>query len=1146
MTSPALWSIRRNIFILIAVMTIVPVGIILYSVHNERVQDVRESKLLAEQIANDISDDQNMLLSGAEQLLSTLAQIPAVQKRDAKAVKTLLAELVKKNPQYSNIIIADNTGLEWAEVLPIKGTVTVADRRYFQNAMATGQFSSGEYTIGRAQFKPVIHFAYPIKDASGKITDVAAVIFTLEKYNQRIKSKTFPANTSLMLTDHQGICLFNATVPQFMGKTDRGDLFRRMSEGPDKGTFEADSNLGTRRYFAYQKLRLSGEQTPCMYVRAGIPVETVLEETRSKLLFDLTLMSIMLLLATWFAVYVSKRGILDKIIALRDAMQKVAQGDLKVRVTDYVSGGELGELGRAFDDMTQQLAEDIVRRGQAEDDIKNLSQRLQLATSCAKLGVWDWNVRDNIMIWNDRMFELYGITRQAFTNNIDAWTNGLHPDDRDRAIAECQAALNGEQEFDTVFRVRHPDGAVKYIKANGLVIRGKDGTAERMIGINADITGRYLADESLRESEEKFRNLFNNAEVGMFRTRLDGSKVLDVNRRFLEIVGRTREDTIGKPAAIHWVDPDEREEMVRRLVADGHISDYEYKMLNLQKGVRICLTSLALYREQGILEGSILDITERKQAEDALRESRHFLDLILESTPNMIYIYDLAEHRNVYTNREVIEFLGYSPQQVQAMGAALFDNILHPDDASIVASHHALMASVKDGEVRTVEYRMRQSNGEWRWLKSNDVPFMRDENGVTRRILGSAEDITERKQTEEQLLQAKLDAESANIAKSEFLANMSHEIRTPMNGVIGMAQLLAMTDLTDEQLEYVDALKKSGNNLLSLINDILDLSKIEAGKIELAPCNFNLHSCINDIVLTQKTALYNKGLALSVDVSGEVPNVLIGDQLRVKQVLLNLLGNAVKFTSRGGITISAQILERHSTSVLVQIAVIDTGIGIAAETLENIFQPFVQVDGSTTRRFGGTGLGLTISRRLAELMGGTITVESTPGMGSCFKIILPFAISEKSGTAVTTSPTTAAMWRCSPLRVLLAEDNEVNLSFVTTMLKKLGHEVVTAENGHECLAALAQGPFDIVLMDIQMPVMDGEATLREIRSKEQETSLHQPVIAVTAYALQGEKERFLAEGFDGYVSKPLVINELIAEMKRVTGTYVTDEVNDNE
>lgn len=419
-------SIRTYIMTLIVIMTMLPLGLIVNSSLQQRNQDIQAAKYLAEHLVENVCYEQNMLLSGAEQLLSTLSQIPAMQKHDVKGVNTLLAGIIKKNPQYSNLAIHDSTGLQWAAALPVKGPVDVADRRYFRNLMATGQFSSGEYVIGRAHFIPVIHFAYPIKNTSGKISDVAIAVIALDWFNQYTKSKTFPANTSLLLTDHKGSILYNVTVPEFIGKQDREDLFRRMSEGPDKGTFEAVSNNGTNRYYAYQKLRLSGEQTPYMYLRAGIAVEPILGKTHSKLLFDVGFMLSLLLLEMAFAYYISKVEIVNKIEYLRVAMGKVAQGNLDIHVSNYVNGAELEELGKSFDTMAERLADDISKRKSVEQSLiektqlladinNNLEQKINQAVS-------ELRQKDHLLIQQSRL----GVMGEMIHNIAHQWRQPLN------------------------------------------------------------------------------------------------------------------------------------------------------------------------------------------------------------------------------------------------------------------------------------------------------------------------------------------------------------------------------------------------------------------------------------------------------------------------------------------------------------------------------------------------------------------------------------------------------------------------------------------------------------------------------------------------------------------------------------------------
>ncbi|HBV87265.1 MAG TPA: hypothetical protein DEF42_11595 [Desulfosporosinus sp.] len=519
----------------------------------------------------------------------------------------------------------------------------------------------------------------------------------------------------------------------------------------------------------------------------------------------------------------------------------------------------------------------------------------------------------------------------------------------------------------------------------------------------------------------------------------------------------------------------------------------------------------------------VLNITEQKRAEAALKERERLLSRSQKAAHIGCYGTDLKTQSWVGTSEldNIFDIDDTYPRTVDG-----WLEIVHPDWRTKLMDYHYQVITEK-GRFDYQYKIIRVKDGKERWVHElGELEFDDQLNAV--RLIGTIQDITERKKAEEEILWAKEQAEAANAAKSQFLANMSHEIRTPMNGIIGMTDLTLMTDLRAEQRDYLSIVKSSSEALLRVLNDILDYSKIEAGKIDLAKLPFDPKMLLIEVIELFQIGAKQKGLLIRLVLDPRIPKIIIGDSVRLRQVLSNLLGNGIKFTAQGEILLTVQVEHHDEHNIKLLFIVKDTGIGISRDKISQLFQRFSQIDGSITRQFGGTGLGLVISKNLVEMMGGEIGADSQEGVGSSFYFSAVFGHQEKdmkSSLMESSSSKNEIQDRNSKRKkVLVAEDDLINRKMIRIILEKIGLEVTSVENGKEAVSAFEKGRFDLILMDINMPFLDGYSATAIIRLKEKELLCHTPIIAMTAYALKGDREKCLDSGMDDYLTKPIDIN----------------------
>ena len=679
-----------------------------------------------------------------------------------------------------------------------------------------------------------------------------------------------------------------------------------------------------------------------------------------------------------------------------------------------------------------------------------------------------------------------------------------------------------------------------------------DNTLDGVVLTFVEVTDLKATQKALEETNTLLETVYETSPVG-FALHDENLRFLRVNKVLADIDGLSVEEHIGKT-------------IVELLPSEIGRQAYERHKQVLETGEPVsgCEFEGALptnpeeyrywtvdYFPVELADGRrwvgavVNEITSVKRTQLELQESRNFATQLSESNPGIIYIFDLKTRSNTYLNSSVKRVLGYTPEEVVAMGSNLIRALIHPEDAEALKHYYCQFESQGDDTIEA-EVRVRAKSGAWKWLALRSVVFSRDERGRPEQMLGLATNITPRKANERRLQKQKQSledaiaaaqaADSANQAKSEFLANMSHEIRTPMNLILGTSQLLERTQLDQRQRNLLEVLYRNGQTLLTLINDILDLSKLEARELKIEESPFDLPDMLEIMRANFGPNAETKGTTIQLDIDDTLPTVVVGDSFRLQQVLRNLLSNAVKFTEQGKIEIKAQNISQTRSSVTMRVSIIDSGIGISPDAQDNLFEPFIQADSSSTRKYGGTGLGLTISRRIIELMNGTIGVNSLAGEGSTFwfEVTLEKAGELSADLEDADGHTDSSISAEKAIRVLVAEDNADNRELAVMLLEDMGyHHIETVSNGEEVLKRVVDHRIDIILMDCQMPILDGYEATRRIRQLDNENSAV-PVIALTANAMQGDRQKCIDAGMNDYLTKPFVAENLAEIIKQWT------------
>ena len=781
---------------------------------------------------------------------------------------------------------------------------------------------------------------------------------------------------------------------------------------------------------------------------------------------------------------------------------------------------------------------DLSERQRWEAALKGSEERLRLALTASRMVAWEWTTSDRKLRVSDNAVDVFGLTDQTGLTVIDQGLALLHPDDAIEYRKTFNKAIDELGSYLICYRLIRPlDGRTIWIEERGNAAPNPTGGV-RLYGVATDITDRQRAEAALQESEDRSSFVRRSSGVGFWYCDLPFD-VLQWDDLVKSHFNFAKDEVVTIEKFYDRIHPEDREptrSAIERSISGRTSYNVDYRTVDPKTGRVTWVRAIGrtFYATDGTptrFDGITFDVTDQKRAEASLRESEQRFREMANAAPAMIWVTN-ERHECTFLSQSWCDFTGQSAED--GLGFGWFEAVHVEDRENAQATFISAAAKV---EPFKLDYRLRTSDGNYRWVIDAGKPRF-TESGEFRGFVGSVIDDHERHEFQQALTEAREAAEAANESKSAFLANMSHEIRTPMTAILGYAELLKDSLQHDDAVQYLQTIRNNGNYLLGIINDILDLSKIEAGKLEVENEHFELHKLIEDVRSIMEVRAKENGLSLQVCYHGKLPKVIRSDAKRLKQILINLVGNAIKFTQQGKVQIGVRF---HAATRQLQLEVMDTGIGISPSQMPRLFKPFSQGDASVSRNFGGTGLGLIISQRLAKMLNGSISANSVQGVGSTFTVSIAIEKTDSldlldygqlQSDQETLAATHAPQLACD---VLIVDDRR-DIRFLSKyILQQSGATVNECEDGlvaveHVSARLHQDGGPDLILLDMQMPVLDGYATAQRLRT----LGYAGPILALTADAMQSDMNKCLQAGCNDYLSKPIDKLQLLSKVAEWT------------